>query len=209
MASRLIIIGAGGHGRVVADAAECMAAFDEIVFVDQLFPQLRSTMHWPVVAARVSELPAEPEDEWVVGVGDCRARLRIQCELESADRALATVIHPSAVVSRHAVVGAGSVVMAGVCVNVGSVLGRAVIVNTGATVDHDCHLADGVHVSPGVHLAGSVQVGACAWVGIGASVRQGLRIGEHALVGAGAAVVRNVSAGALAVGVPAQERPRT
>ncbi|MNR34560.1 putative acetyltransferase EpsM [compost metagenome] len=117
---------------------------------------------------------------------------------------LVGLIHPAAVVSRYASVDLGSVIMAGVQVNAGAQIGLGCILNTGCSVDHDCQLASAVHISPGAHLAGSVQVDEESWVGIGACVRQLVRIGRRVVVGAGAAVVTDVADDVTVVGVPAR-----
>jgi sugar O-acyltransferase (sialic acid O-acetyltransferase NeuD family) len=207
----LIIVGAGGHGRVVADAAESSGQWDSIGFLDARFPQLRKVDGWPVVGR--SHQTGEPElrddDEFVVGIGNCRTRTHLLDELTASGRRIATVIHRSATVSKYAEVGEGCVIFAGACVNIGARLARGVIVNTAASIDHDCQVAEGVHVCPGARLAGDVTVGRLSWFGIGACARQGVVIGEEVVIGAGAAVVTDIAAGSLAVGVPARVKVRT
>lgn len=199
----LALLGASGHGKVVADAA-LMAGWREVVFFDDAWPSVSANSHWSVAGDAQSLLARVREfDGVLVSIGSCVVRLRKQRELQAAGALIATVIHPHACVSRYARIGAGSVVMAGAVVNADAVVGEAGIVNTGATVDHDCTLADGVHVSPGANLAGSVGVGECSWIGIGAAVRQGTQVGAHAIVGAGAVVVKLVAAGTTVAGNPA------
>jgi sugar O-acyltransferase (sialic acid O-acetyltransferase NeuD family) len=94
--------------------------------------------------------------------------------------------------------------MAGAVVNAFTKIGRGCIVNTGATIDHDCLLHDFVHISPGVHLAGDVRVSACSWIGIGASIKQGMSIGAKTTVAAGSVVISNIPADSIALGVPAK-----
>ncbi|WP_445006044.1 acetyltransferase [Halomonas mongoliensis] len=201
---RLAILGASGHGKVVADTA-LAAGCAEIVFFDDAWPQLKANGCWPVVGttrdllARVSEF-----DGVVVGIGNNRTRLAKHLELSAAGARMATIVHPQATVSRFATLGAGSVVFAGAVIQVDCQLGEACIVNTHAAVDHDCQLADGVHICPGVAMAGLVHVGEASWVGIGASVKQLVRIGRDAMVGAGAAVLADVDDADCVVGVPAR-----
>lgn len=199
----LALLGASGHGKVVADAA-LMAGWREVVFFDDAWPGVSANSHWPV-AGDAQELLARVRefDGVLVSIGNCAVRLRKQRELQAAGALMATVIHPFACVSRYARIGAGSVVMAGAVINTDAAVGEAGIVNTGATIDHDCSLADGVHVSPGANLAGNVTVGECSWIGIGAAVRQGAQVGAHALVGAGAVVVKPVTSGTTVAGNPA------
>lgn len=201
--TRLALFGAGGHGKVVADAA-LAAGWDDIVFFDDAWPNLESNGHWPVIGNFDALISSAHLFESVhVSIGNCAVRWRKQKELQAAKMALATVIHPRACISQFAQVGVGSVVMAGAVVNVDTVIGEACIINTGATVDHDCHLAAGVHVCPGAHLSGNVTVGARSWIGVGSVVRQGLSVGAETMVGAGAIVVKAVSDGLTVIGCPA------
>lgn len=206
----LRIVGAGGHGSVVADAARCAAEWSCIEFFDERWPVLLTHAGHPV-AGDLHRLRGMTESVWpvdvelVVAIGDNSKRLAMTREFAAAGAHLATVIHPSAVVSASADVGAGSVVFARAVINPGSVVGMACIVNTGALVDHDARIAEGVHVCPGVALAGNVTIGAGAWVGIGACVIQGLKIGEHATVGAGSVVIRDVAPATIVAGNPARK----
>jgi sugar O-acyltransferase (sialic acid O-acetyltransferase NeuD family) len=204
---RLVILGAGGHGRVVADAAELAGVWSEIVFLDDRFGGLTRSGPWPVVGTLKDVARAcGQDDQLVCAIGVGRVRRELQERLQQQRYTFANVVHPRATVSRHAQLGEGVVVFAGACINFGARLGDAVIVNTGATIDHDCVLEDGSHVCPGAHLAGDVKVGREAWIGIGASVRQGVSIGNAVTVGAGAAVVADVPDATLVVGVPARAK---
>lgn len=199
----LALLGASGHGKVIADAA-LAAGWDEIAFFDDRWPALKTNGRWPVVGnTRMLLERASRFDAAVVSIGNCRIRLDKQLELQAAGIPLETVVHPRACVSPFAHIGAGTVVMAGAVVNVDARVGDASIINTGATVDHDCILAEGVHISPGAHLSGDVKVGTRSWVGVGAAVRQGITIGDDVMVGAGAVVVKAVADGATVVGNPA------
>ena len=203
---RLAILGASGHGKVVADIAERLG-WSEIRFFDDRWPGHERNGVWPVVGDAAALLAAASgHDGVVVAIGDNAARLTRHRDLQRAGVEPVVLCHPSASRSPRAAIGAGSVLMAGAVVNVDSQLGEAVIINTGATVDHDCRLGDAVHLSPGAHLAGNVQVGAGSWIGIGAVVRQGVRIGSRVVVGAGAVVLNDVPDDATVVGVPARSR---
>jgi sugar O-acyltransferase (sialic acid O-acetyltransferase NeuD family) len=202
---RLLVIGAGGHGRVVADTAASSGTFSRIAFVDDAYPDSRSAGAWPVVG-RISTLSAlrAEFDACVPAMGKGTLRLEVFELARAAGFDMPAIIHPRAVVSEYASIGAGSVVIGGAVVNVGVSVGVACIVNTGATIDHDCQLADGVHVCPGVSLAGNVKVGSLAWLGIGSCVIQGRSIGARATVGAGSVVIRDVEEGVTVVGNPAR-----
>ena len=205
---RLAILGASGHGKVVADAA-LAEGWQSVAFYDDAWPAVAAVGPWPVVGRTVELLrDAAQLDGAVVGIGDNATRLAKQRDLLADGVVLASVVHPAAVVSPLAQVGEGSVIFAGAVVNPFARLGRGCIVNTGASVDHDCELADAVHVSPGAHLGGGVHVGEATWIGIGASVKHDLAIGAGVVVGAGAAVVNDIADGLTVMGVPAKPLER-
>ena len=204
--NKLLLLGAGGHGRVVADIAAA-TGWRGIAFLDDRWPALSQNLAWPVlgnfgdIAARAADCTA-----MLVTIGGNRSRLQTHRDLCERICFIPTLIHPSAVVSPHATIGAGSVVMANAVINAGARIGEAVIINTAATIDHDCCLADGVHVSPGAHLAGGVDIGEASWIGIGSAIREGIVIGADVVVGAGAAVVADIDDRLMAAGVPATVR---
>ncbi len=208
MTGRLAILGAGGHGRVVADCAECLGWSDIVFFDDNA--RARPPGPWALAGTGEDLLAAVSGfDAFVVGIGINRIRLVRHQALIAAGGTATILIHPAATVSRHATVGAGSVVFAGAVVNAGARIGQACVLNTGCGIDHDDQLADGVHVSPGAHLGGGVSVGEASWIGLGASVREGTIIGPDVVVGAGTVVVRNLPDCVTVVGNPARELMRS
>ena len=207
MKNRVIIWGASGHAKVIADILR--GSGSEVVgFIDDINPERRGEQFCgaTVLGGRddLNELRLSGVSQVIIGFGDNARRLAAGEDAESLGFILVTAIHPSAVVASDVVVGPGSVLAAGAIINPGSVLGRLVIVNTGATVDHDCLIADGVHVGPGVNIAGHVQIGCRTWIGIGAKIIDHRRIGAGSIVGAGAVVVDDVPDGVVVVGVPAR-----
>lgn len=205
----LWILGAGGHGRVVADAARATGRFADILFFDDFLAAGQACGPWNVQgdgAAFLSE--GGPKVERIVAVGDNRRRDEVVGACEARSRFLAVIAHPAASVSADAWLGAGSFVAAGAVVAIGARIGPGCIVNHGASVDHDCRLGRAVHVSPGARLGGDVRVGERGWIGIGASVRQGLSIGSDVLVGAGAVVVADVPDNSRWAGSPARPLPK-
>lgn len=200
---RLAILGAGGHARVVADAAEAYG-WAEISLFDDAWPQVTQGP-WSVIGTGSDlELRLAEFDDVIVAIGANSVRLDKQRRLVERGAHLVSIIHPAATVSRHARLGVGSVVFAGAVINPGVETGDAIIINTAATIDHDCRLGDGVHISPGAHVAGGVQIGDETWIGVGASVRELVSIGARARVGAGAAVVSSITEGLTVIGVPAR-----
>lgn len=205
--NRLAILGASGHGKVVADVA-LAAGWAQVVFFDDAWPGRQRNSHWDIVgdsAALFADLARF--DGVIVAIGDNTTRWDKHQRLRAAGARLATLLHPSASVSPFARVGTGSVLMAGAVVNADAELGESSIVNTGATIDHDCRLGNAVHASPGVHLAGGVAVGALSWLGIGSVVLNRVQIGERVTVGAGSVVTRDVASDTSVVGVPARPLP--
>jgi sugar O-acyltransferase (sialic acid O-acetyltransferase NeuD family) len=202
--NRLAILGGGGHGKVVADAAECSGRWKEIVFYDDAWPAKADDGPWPVAGSFQSFLEHQrPGCDVVVAIGNNRLRLAVANQLIKTGFSLVNVVHPSATVSRHAHIGIGTVIFAGAVVNIGAVLGTACIINTRATVEHDCLLGAAVHVSPGANLAGEVTIGDASWIGIGSCVRQQIDVGRGVIIGAGAVVVKPVPDGLTVAGNPA------
>lgn len=201
--NKLALLGASGHGKVVADTA-LASGWAEVVFFDDAWPNLSHIGHWPVDGDTAELMKRLDEfDGVIVAIGNCAIRMRKQEELAAAGVSIPVLVHPRAWVSPYASLGPGTVVMAGAIVNADARIGAAGIINTGSTVDHDCELADGVHISPGANLSGNVTVGNRSWVGVGAAVRQGIRIGVDAMVGAGAVVVSTVADNTTVIGSPA------
>lgn len=203
MTRSLLILGCGGHGRVVADAAfEC--SYQEIAFLDDTRPvRLPAGTRWLGPVADASEFVSA----WpvaIAAVGDGRLRQGLFGTLRALGYLTPSIVHPSAVVSRGAALGGGVFVAAGAIVNVDARIDDAVIVNTGARIDHDCIIGAASHVAPGATLCGGVVVGERVWLGTGCSIRQGVEIGSDAVVGVGAAVVANLAGGRTYAGVPAR-----
>jgi sugar O-acyltransferase (sialic acid O-acetyltransferase NeuD family) len=201
---RLAVLGASGHGKVIADLAE-VVSWDEVVFFDDSWPQVSHNGSWSVAGDSQALLDQLSRFTGVVvAIGNNRIRAdKLRWLVENA-APIVSLIHPSALISRYAHLGEGCVVMAGVVVNADANIADGVILNTCCSVDHDCSIGACAHISPGARLAGGVRVGAQSWVGIGACVKQLVSIGQQVVVGAGAVVVADLPDGITAVGVPAR-----
>lgn len=202
------ILGAGGQGRVVADAALACGRWDRVAFFDDAVPALGALDGLQVLgnSQRFFEDVA-PAVERIVAIGHNARRDAAVLRCEELALALASVVHPAAVVSRFAEVGPGCYIGPGAVVGVAVHLAAGCIVNTLAGVDHDCELGRAVHVGPGANLGGGVKVGARSWLGIGCAVRHGERIGCDSIVGAGSVVVGTVGDNCTVVGNPARPMP--
>lgn len=194
------IIGASGHGRVIADIAK-KAGYERILFFDD--NESITSCGGYQMAGKTFDILHYGCDA-IVGIGNAQIRRRIQEQLEQENISLVTLIHPNAVIGENVTIGNGSVVMAGAVVNPGCQIGKGCIINTCASVDHDCVLEDYVHVSVGAHLAGTVTVGHETWVGIGATVSNNVDIPCGSMIGAGAVVVKSLEKCGTYVGVPAR-----
>lgn len=207
---RVIILGAGGHGYVVADILmrghESGAPARPVGYLDD-DPALAgwSFLGLPVLGP-VSMWSEIPHDALVVAIGENQTRKRLFQMMADRGEKFAVARHPSAVVAPDVLIGPGSMICAGVVVNPGSVIGANVILNTGCTVDHHNRIGDHVHIAPGVHLGGEVVIEEGVLVGIGATIMPQRQVGAWGIVGAGALVHHDVPAGLTAVGVPARIR---
>ena len=196
---RLVIIGASGHGKVIADIAKKLG-YSEIVFLDD-DESVHECSGYPVLG-RSSEV-GTIEADVIVGIGNAGVRERIQKSI--SNEKLTTLIHPDAVIAEDVVVGKGTVIMAGAVVNPGARIGKGCIVNTCSSVDHDCNVGNYVHIAVGSHLCGTVTVGNSTWVGAGAIVSNNVGICSDCMIGAGAVIVKNIDLAGTYIGNPARK----
>jgi len=208
--SDLLILGAGGHAKVVAETALASGATSRVAFLDDRSTgpdECSPVLGWPVIGPLAWSLQPDTQAQFaaaVVAIGHAATRLHWIEQLQAAGYSLPVLVHPMAWISPSAQIGPASVVFAQAAVQALANIGIGAILNTGCSVDHDVQLANGVHICPGACLAGEVQVGARSWIGIGASVIQQVCIGADVTVGAGAAVLCDLPDGVTAVGVPAR-----
>ncbi len=198
MNKNVIIIGAGGHAKVIRDIIE--ANGDTVKgFLDD---KATSTEYFNILGKTSDiQLFNNENTEFFVGIGNAAVRERIM----SMPLKWYTAIHPSAVVSPYAAIGEGTCIMANAVVNSHAQLGRGVIVNTCASVDHDCKIGSFNHIACGAHIAGTVSTGDRVWIGAGASTRNNISICSDVTVGVGGAVVKDITEQGTYVGVPAKK----
>jgi len=205
---RILIIGAGGHGQVVADILWRMRDVDQGIipagFLDDRRDLVGQAFLGVPVLGRTADHRNIQHDALIVAVGANETRKRVFQMLRQDGEGFAIALHPKSIVAPDVQIGSASMICAGVVVNTGTTIGEAVILNTGCTVDHHNHIGSFVHIAPGTHLGGEVEVGEGALIGIGATVMPRKRIGAWSIVGAGALVHQDVPERSVVVGVPAR-----
>lgn len=202
MSKKLIIIGCGGHAKVVTDIA-IKCGYDNIGYLDDA-PSVDNFMGFPVLG-KINDASKYSSEDFVVAIGDAKIRQKLHIEFSQKGFNIVTLIHPSAVVASDVTIGDGTVVMAGAVVNPSTKIGKGCIINTCSSVDHDCVIGDFSHISVGAHIAGTVKIGNNAWIGIGATVSNNIDIVADCLIGAGAVVVKSLLESGTYIGIPAKK----
>jgi UDP-N-acetylbacillosamine N-acetyltransferase len=203
----LIIIGAGGHGKVVLDILQASGKHRVVGFLDADATLAGTEVNGvPVLGPinQVSRLRQQKIKGGIIAIGDNRVRVSYAALLVEHGVELISAIHPAAVIAKSSVIGRNVVAAAGAIVAASANVADSAILNTNCVIDHECEIESGVHICPGALLAGRVRVGAGAFIGLGAKVLPCLSIGKGAVVGAGAVVLQDVAEGATVVGVPAR-----
>jgi sugar O-acyltransferase (sialic acid O-acetyltransferase NeuD family) len=205
MGKMFLLVGAGGHAKVVIDILKKNQ--ETIIGILDDNPNLSFCLGYPILGkiSDISRIRKQNVDyKVIIAIGDNQVREKIVKSYEEAEVNYGIAIHPSAVIDENVIINPGTVIMANVVINSSSTIGSHVILNTAATVDHDCKLSDFVHISPGVNLAGNVKVGKKVHIGIGASVIPGVTIGDTSIIGAGSTVINPIDSNVVAVGTPAR-----
>lgn len=197
--NRLVIIGASGHGKVIADIAEKIG-YQEIVFLDDN-ENLVDCAGYPVIGKTCDALDVEGDK--IVAIGNAEIRKFFLDRITAV-----TLIHPDAMISRRVEIGVGTVVMAGAVINSDTKIGKGCIINTCSSIDHDCIIEDYVHISVGAHVAGSCCIGKMTWIGAGTTISNNITVCSNSMVGAGAVVIKNLEEAGTYVGVPAERKKR-
>ncbi len=189
MMKRLLIVGAGGHGRSVAEAALTAGQYELVGFVDDAALGLRQVWEWPVFGATAELAPCRRHaDAAIVAIGNNRLREELHERLEAAGFELATIVHPKSIVSPRAVMGAGTAIMAGAIVGTEAQLGAGVIVNCAAVVDHHCRVEDFGHLGVNAGMAGGSVLGRGAWMQAGSVLGYGVKVEAGVVLAPGQAL---------------------
>ena len=197
---KLIIIGAGGNGKVVYDIAK-LNGYDDIKFIDDIFFNKKYPYE---IIGNISILEKKEFQEWdyAVAIGDCYARKKYSLLLKQKKLNQPILIHPSAIIDKTVVIGAGTVVMANVVINAFSSIGQNCIINTSSSIDHDCIIKSFTHIAPGVNISGSTIVGEYCWIGTGANVINNISIFDNVYIGAGTTIIKDIKEPGKYVGLP-------
>lgn len=202
MSEKVIVIGASGHGKVIADIV--LKSGDTLLgFLDDSESLPPEIIGIPVLG-KVADHVNYPEASFVIGIGSSAVRERISLRL--GDVRWYTAIHPAATVSAlDTHIGAGSVVMANAVIDPSARIGAHCIINTSAVVEHDDRIGDFSHISVGAKLGGTVRIGAHTWVGIGSTVSNNVTVCDDCMIGAGTVVIHDIKESGTYVGVPARK----
>ena len=195
----IVIIGAGGHGKVIADIAKNVG-YEKINFLDDGRKGNVGSYEIMGDTALIDSIEAD----FFVAIGNGAIRKKITNLLEEKGKRIVTLIHPAAVVAESAKIMCGTAVMAGVVINPDATIGKSSIINTCASVDHDCIIGEYNHISVGSHISGSVVTGENVWVGAGATISNNITICSNVFLGAGAVVVKDINEAGTYIGVPAR-----
>lgn len=205
---KVIIVGAGGHAQVIADALlqrkKLGEHIDIVGFLDDDISLKGQSFLGITVLGTVEDFRSISFDYLVIGIGSNKIREELYNKFQMLNYKFFTVIHPKSIVADSVSLGEGTVIFAGAIVNTGSIIGVNSIINTAATIDHHAKIGSHVHIAPGVHLGGTVHIGDGSFLGIGTNVLPNLSIGTHSMIGAGSTVISNLPSNVTAVGTPAK-----
>lgn len=205
----LIIIGAGGHGKVIADTVLQENIYEDIAFLDDNFNEVNQNniLMWKIIGKTKDFKEKFILDRFksaFVAIGNAEIRLNLINLLKKEGYHIPIIKHPSSYVSKFSKVGEGTVFLANSTLQANSTIGKGCILNTCSNVDHDSKISEGVHICPGASIAGNVSIGKNSWIGIGSSIKENIKIGSEVLVGAGAVVTKDLPNCVKAKGVPAR-----
>lgn len=205
MMRKIILIGNGGHSKVIKDIIEAQQQFEVVGFLDDKFDSYFENEHYFYDSLQNIEL-YKSDYLFNIAIGNNFVREKIFQEMEVNIEQFPVLIHPTACISPSVSIGNGTVVMPGTVINADTVIGKHSIVNSGAIIEHDNDISDFVHLSPNATLAGNVTVGMYSHIAVNATILPQIKIGERCIVGASATVIKDINAGTTVIGTPAKPK---
>lgn len=197
----IILIGAGGHAKVVVDILRLNGYSNILVFDDNLKGKFKGLN----IVGKLEDLKNYIGYNAIIAIGNNNVRKEIA---ENFNLNYVSCVHPSAIIAEDVSIGEGTVIMANAIINSDSVVGKHCIINSGVIIEHDNELNNYVHVSPGAKLGGTVEIGSESWIGIGATVKNNIKITNNVIIGAGATVVKDCLIEGIYIGTPAEKKGR-
>jgi UDP-perosamine 4-acetyltransferase len=200
---KLIIIGAGGHTRVVIDIAELLGYEIKGIIDINYQNQNEKILTYPVIGNINILGKYDPREVNIfISIGDSKVRYNYYNKVKEIGFNIPTLIHPTAIISKHVIIGEGSLINAGVIINSKVKIGCNTIINTGSIIDHETIINDNVHVAPGCKIAGRVYIDDFSFIGIGTCIVDKIKIGKSVIVGAGTVVINDIDSGDIVAGIP-------
>ncbi|MBM7869450.1 UDP-perosamine 4-acetyltransferase [Clostridium pascui] len=205
---KIILVGAGGHCKVIIDIIKSQNEF-EIVGITDKNPELNNILDIPIIGddSKLKQIYDDGVDNAFICVGSLNnnnLRSIIYKSLKNIGFKLPVLVHKNSIISEFVYIEEGTCIMPGAIINSGTCIGKNCIINTGSLIEHDCKVGDNTHISPNVSIAGGVNIGFNTHIGIGSSIIQGVNLGNNVTIGAGAVVINDINSNSLAVGVPAK-----
>ena len=210
MKNKLLILGCGGHGSVVADAVEQSDEFTEIYFLDDKFGEEDkdenpfSNLIIGKISKKILKSFRKKILTYFVAIGNNNLRIKLLKEIKNTPVKIPKIIHPTAEISKYSFIDTGVFIGSKVVVNCSSKIYFGSILNTSCIIDHDTKIGFGSHISPGVNIAGNVSIGNQTWIGIGSQIINNITIGDNVIVGGGSLVLENIPNDVKAYGSPAK-----
>ncbi|MGG4144501.1 acetyltransferase [Paenibacillus algorifonticola] len=206
MANKVVVVGGGGHAKVIIDILQTSGNYEVVGFTSQSDKE-RSLCGTPYLGddSTLEELYRSGIQSFFTAVGDNKIRRKIFDRLVEMGFKSVNAISPFACVSSYATIGEGVIIMPGAIINAYACIGDNVIINTKASVDHDCCIGSHVHIAPGSTIAGSVSIGEGTFIGAGSTLIPGIEVGGWSVIGAGSVVISNIPSNVKVVGVPAKK----
>ncbi len=206
----ILILGAGGHAKVIVDIVEEAGKYNLVGILDQNFAEKEPLLGYPLLG-KEEDLPKLIKEHAIRGIiiaiGDNFIRSEVAKGIKEnyPELSFPSAIHPKTIIAKDVKIGEGTVIMAGVSINPGSTIGSFCILNTNAIFDHDSSMGDFSSLAPGVTVGGDCQVGSHSAIGIGSTILHGIKVGEHSVIGAASLVNKRISPYTVAYGLPAKE----